>query len=107
MFAYGQSTKILSHERLGTIRSTCSLVPRPSLTAFFAAVEKSCEGRPRYEASLHVGLTEAAVGGVSQVSPVLRFLFAEGVAPFVSLKVAALLLTALRGSEGLGGVDTA
>ena len=36
--------------------SAYSLVPRPSLTAFFAAVEKSvgffhgCEGRPGYEA---------------------------------------------------------
>ena len=28
-----------------------SLVPRPSLTAFFAAVAKSCEERPGYEAS--------------------------------------------------------
>ena len=32
-------------------RKDSSLVPRPSLTAFFAAVEKSHEGRPGYEAS--------------------------------------------------------
>ena len=47
---------------ISLIRGTCtSLVPRPSLTAFFAAVAKkhafchgcgkSCEGRPGYEAS--------------------------------------------------------
>ena len=47
-------------------------------------------------------LTEAEVGVLSHVSSVLRFLFAEGVTPFIFLKVAALLLTALRGSEGLG-----
>ena len=30
----------------------CSLVPRPSLsTALFVAMEKSCEGRPGYEAT--------------------------------------------------------